>query len=682
MGMYRNPPYYITAYGLAVKQGFEGTLEEWLESLKGRQVQLRFESGALQWRYAAAAGEEEQPWQVLMEIGDLRDEVVNLTLEQAKQYSEAAAAAAENAENDAHRADESSVAATDAAEAAAAALADAKKAIAEGVVSIESLDIGPEGTLIVELSDGRLVTLAGMTAYGIALQNGFDGTESEWLESLRSGADVILAAQAFVEGKYIYGSTGNETSFSSWNASEYIDISRYRGMDCVIHCYMRDYAGFAFYDENKVYIEGVHGSAAGSADPWWMDYATVIPQNAAYIRYTVRPADNDSGSVTVKMKTEYLLDRLDRLEAGAEELQQKVDEASGNAAVTLTAQDFTAGKYIYGRDGREVTYTAWSASEYVDVSAYQGRSCTVRCYMRDFAGFAFYDENKVYLSGVDGYDAEAGSPWWVDYAVEIPANACYIRYTVNPADGDNGSITVEVNVQDLADKIAKLEAGAVMGQVPYAYALTKVLCIGDSLTNGAYYASGRTDLQVGITQDYPQVLSRMLNAEVTNAGVNGAKASTWWKNRAENYDFTQYDSFIIWLGTNAGFTDTLDTDVTPYGESYADFAETETGYLCRIVQKIRTDNASCFIAIGTIFASNDDVAISNTVIRKVAEKYGLTVIDFSNLTSAAYPKLHNEITNCHFNKAGNIYIAHRIVETINEALNADPMGCEFGMTAQ
>lgn len=29
------PPYYLTAYGIAVKHGFTGTEEEWLASLKG-----------------------------------------------------------------------------------------------------------------------------------------------------------------------------------------------------------------------------------------------------------------------------------------------------------------------------------------------------------------------------------------------------------------------------------------------------------------------------------------------------------------------------------------------------------------------------------------------------------------------------------------------------------------------
>ena len=35
MSLWNNPPYYITAYGLAVKHGYTGTEEQWLESLKG-----------------------------------------------------------------------------------------------------------------------------------------------------------------------------------------------------------------------------------------------------------------------------------------------------------------------------------------------------------------------------------------------------------------------------------------------------------------------------------------------------------------------------------------------------------------------------------------------------------------------------------------------------------------------
>lgn len=36
-GSLENPPYYLTAYGIAVKHGYQGTEEEWLASLKGEK---------------------------------------------------------------------------------------------------------------------------------------------------------------------------------------------------------------------------------------------------------------------------------------------------------------------------------------------------------------------------------------------------------------------------------------------------------------------------------------------------------------------------------------------------------------------------------------------------------------------------------------------------------------------
>lgn len=38
MALYSNPPYYITAYGLAVKHGYSGTEEQWLASLQGHDA--------------------------------------------------------------------------------------------------------------------------------------------------------------------------------------------------------------------------------------------------------------------------------------------------------------------------------------------------------------------------------------------------------------------------------------------------------------------------------------------------------------------------------------------------------------------------------------------------------------------------------------------------------------------
>jgi len=38
LALFDNPPYYFSAYGIAVKHGFRGSEEEWLEWLKGKSA--------------------------------------------------------------------------------------------------------------------------------------------------------------------------------------------------------------------------------------------------------------------------------------------------------------------------------------------------------------------------------------------------------------------------------------------------------------------------------------------------------------------------------------------------------------------------------------------------------------------------------------------------------------------
>ena len=85
------PTYYLTAYGLAVKQGFEGTLDEWLQSLvgaDGAKVELRYENNAVQWRY-----EYEDVWHDLLDVADIQGKVIDQTLKTAM----SAATTAQNA---------------------------------------------------------------------------------------------------------------------------------------------------------------------------------------------------------------------------------------------------------------------------------------------------------------------------------------------------------------------------------------------------------------------------------------------------------------------------------------------------------------------------------------------------------------------------------------------------------
>lgn len=92
--------YYITAYGIAVKHGFQGTEEEWLKSLKGdggEPIVIRYDETAqqLQWKY-----ESDTQWQELLSLSELQGDVVSQTLaaaQNAKTEAEAAQSAAETA---------------------------------------------------------------------------------------------------------------------------------------------------------------------------------------------------------------------------------------------------------------------------------------------------------------------------------------------------------------------------------------------------------------------------------------------------------------------------------------------------------------------------------------------------------------------------------------------------------
>lgn len=131
--------YYFTAYGIAVKHGFSGTEEEWLKSLKGERgprVVLRYDEEAqrLEWTH-----EDREDWKVLLDINDLRGQVISTTLGEASQARDEAMKARDGAE--AARADAESArtaAQTSAQIAEAGALASEKFSCAAGMARDEA----------------------------------------------------------------------------------------------------------------------------------------------------------------------------------------------------------------------------------------------------------------------------------------------------------------------------------------------------------------------------------------------------------------------------------------------------------------------------------------------------------------------------------------------------------------
>lgn len=300
-------------------------------------------------------------------------------------------------------------------------------------------------------------------------------------------------------------------------------------------------------------------------------------------------------------------------------------------------------------------------------------------------GVGFYDANRAFISGIH-LTSTPDYTYPVTEELTVPANAAFMAYSiVNSSDVDKlkSYYLINQNNAGLSDYTRQLGVELYVEQPNYLSSAENILCIGDSLTEGAYYLQGGGS--VATTKTYPEMLRKYTGCDVTNAGMGGKTVKQWMVQKRPSLDFSEYDTFIIWLGTNAGLTDTLDTDVLPYA-SYEDYADTQTGQYCRLIEEINHDTGGeCLIAICNLFASTGDVPTTNSVLEQiynlyVEKSYKMILIDMSDLTQQNLPGLHHYISNNHFGIAGNCFVANRIMEKINAAIKANTRLSEYNIT--
>ncbi len=193
------------------------------------------------------------------------------------------------------------------------------------------------------------------------------------------------------------------------------------------------------------------------------------------------------------------------------------------------------------------------------------------------------------------------------------------------------------------------------------------ICIGDSVTEGVVTGFGPVQKQLS----YPTRLGKITGWTIENAGASGLTALQWWQQKFSDYDYTQYQVALIELGLNSGLTDTLDTDVT--GDDYTQYADTNTGGYCKIIEGIKAQNENIFIVL--LISSNIASATAD-VIKKIGEKYSLPIIDLTDRTymNLTENKFHGKLSNgnydyTHMNIMGYLAKAKLVHLGLGEAIN-------------
>ena len=232
----------------------------------------------------------------------------------------------------------------------------------------------------------------------------------------------------------------------------------------------------------------------------------------------------------------------------------------------------------------------------------------------------------------------------------------YVRVSYQIANGFTASVTPATKWEIENDIMGKVER--IYDKDFLKHLVLNVACVGDSLTEGGYYGFGYNG--AAIKENYPYFLAKMTDWVVDNKGKNGAIPSTWWTNFNATTDYTKYDTVIIGLGTNNGFTDTFEADVDITNQV---FAATETGYYGKIINAFRQGNPDCHIFLAKVYYTSGDLATTNAVIEEAAVAFDCAILDESELAGIA---VYHYLNNIHYGKVGNLYKANLFFESIIE----------------
>lgn len=199
----------------------------------------------------------------------------------------------------------------------------------------------------------------------------------------------------------------------------------------------------------------------------------------------------------------------------------------------------------------------------------------------------------------------------------------------------------------------------------------KIVCLGDSLTEGDHGIFGKRGIANVRPENYPYFLSRILNAETVNYGKCGYRSSGFLKFYKDgNVDLSGADAVIIMLGTNGGHSASEDTEEN---ESYRELVE-----LCK------RDAPNATVVLCTPPHVTEDPKYSNCgyaaqvaeavgFVRAFAAEKGMALIDLAScpLFTAETESVMQPNDGLHFGKEGYKTLAGVIAEELKRILNIE-----------
>lgn len=307
-------------------------------------------------------------------------------------------------------------------------------------------------------------------------------------------------------GKYISSTTGEVSTPSgdgTFYASDFISVTN--GSKYNYRAEGNSYTLYAFYNSSKTFVSG--GNVNGT---------DIISPVDGYIRVSVwKNVDINTVQFEQGEATEYIAPYVLAVEEDVSEIKNNLDKIMINQIYysdykrnIFNPNTVLLNKQVSPNTGLIVDTTVegtFYASDFINVKGHSLVYCIKNDFTTMFSDYAFYSDDKTYISG--GSREING--------VSIPSNASYIRFTVwkdivpsnvmIELDGLNSFIKFDDNSRNQEFYLTKMQFKDII-----------INCIGDSITYG--FLTSDTRMQ----SPYPSSLKSLLGAkEVRNYGLSG-----------------------------------------------------------------------------------------------------------------------------------------------------------------
>ena len=397
-------------------------------------------------------------------------------------------------------------------------------------------------------------------------------------------------------GKYI-NNNGQEVSNNNFESTDYIELSDILyGVEYKL-CLASNANVVSYYSHNKMYISGVKGEENNTQKTGTLEYPISDSSDgtAKYVRFShcIASAGITNPLPVVKRKDILGLSTIGGNAVGTHNIQSKAITKEKCAFIVHDSEsnyiDKTkyASGYINGL-GNFINNASWTATDYCELAPntqyYSSKLHDGYCafYRADKTVIASYGANSFTTSAFITPDETVYGRFSINGSISsVYANDAWI-YTANEKpkdyayvlDGVGASDSYELNPCDYAGNEISV--------------FNKILCVGDSMTEGTFnHLDSESTQYISILKySYPKYLGKLTGVEVTNLG-HGGMTSVQWYATEQNNDLSGYDCAIIQLGIN---------DFGTYGTLGDD---TKTAFQ-NIISKLKTQNKNIKIFVANI----------------------------------------------------------------------------------